>query len=425
MKLSVTSEIGRLRRVLVHLPGREIDVMMPSMMEQLLFDDILYGQVAREEHRKFQQIIRFVADEVHDLQDLLEETLEQDEARSEILADMKVRENLSRKTVAMLREAPPASLAELLIGGIEAPRGRKSEAHAFELSPLPNLFFMRDPQVILSDGVMVSAMATEARRRESLLSRFVFGYHPAFRGRDLFWMDESDEPWPKGASATKRRPRIEGGDILVARRDLLLIGLTQRTNRAGILRLAQSLRKGKSDVRTIIVVDIPDRRSYMHLDTVFTIINRNECLVHAPVILKGGAEEADVYEIDLGKRAAFRQVSPLLRALKKHGLDLDPIVCGGANPIDRQREQWTDGANAFTLAPGIILGYERNVRTAEELARRGYHLVYEDDLLLGRTELETWTDRKYAIQISGDELSRARGGPRCMTMPLERDELSS
>ncbi len=425
MKLSVTSEIGRLRRVLVHLPGREIDVMMPSMMEQLLFDDILYGQVAREEHRKFQQIIRFVADEVHDLQDLLEETLEQDEARSEILADMKVRENLSRKTVAMLREAPPASLAERLIGGIEAPRGRKSEAHAFELSPLPNLFFMRDPQVILSDGVMVSAMATEARRRESLLSRFVFGYHPAFRGRDLFWMDEADEPWPKGASATKRRPRIEGGDILVARRDLLLIGLTQRTNRAGILRLAQSLRKGKSDVRTIIVVDIPDRRSYMHLDTVFTIINRNECLVHAPVILKGGAEEADVYEIDLGKRAAFRQVGPLLRTLKKHGLDLDPIVCGGANPIDRQREQWTDGANAFTLAPGIILGYERNVRTAEELARRGYHLVYEDDLLLGRTELETWTDRKYAIQISGDELSRARGGPRCMTMPLERDELSS
>jgi arginine deiminase len=425
MKLSVTSEIGRLRRVLVHLPGREIDVMMPSMMEDLLFDDILYGQVAREEHRKFQQIIRFVADEVHDFQDLLEETLEQEEARREILADMKVRESLSRKTVAMLKEEPPASLAEMLIGGIEAPRAQKSEAHAFELSPLPNLFFMRDPQVILSDGVMISAMATEARRRESLLSRFVFAYHPAFQGRDLFWMDESDEPWPKGASASKRKPRIEGGDILVARRDLLLIGLTERTNRAGILRLAQSLRNGKSDVKTIIVIDIPNRRSYMHLDTVFTIINRHECLAHAPVILEGGPEEADVYEIDLGKRPAFRQVGPLLRTLKKRGLDLEPIVCGGANPIDQQREQWTDGANAFTLAPGIILGYERNVRTAEQLARRGYHLIYEDDLLLGRTELETWTDKKYAIQVSGYELSRARGGPRCMTMPLEREELAS
>ena len=425
MKLSVTSEIGRLRRVLVHLPGHEIDVMMPSMMEQLLFDDILYGQVAREEHRKFQQIIRYVADEVHDLQDLLEETLEQDEARREIIADLKLRENLSRKTIAMLREEPPAALAEMLIGGIEAPRAQKSEAHAFELSPLPNLFFMRDPQVILSDGVMISAMATEARRRESLLSRFVFGYHPAFQGRDLFWMDDSDTPWPKGATASKRKPRIEGGDILIARRDLLLIGLTERTNRPGILRLAQSLRKGKSDVKTIVVVDIPNRRSYMHLDTVFTIINRNECLVHAPLILEGGAEEADVYEISLGKPPAFRQVGPLLRTLKKHGLDLEPIVCGGPNPIEQQREQWTDGANAFTLAPGIILGYERNVRTAEQLARRGYHIVYEDDLLLGRTELETWTDAKYAIQISGYELSRARGGPRCMTMPLERDELAS
>ncbi len=423
MKLSVTSEIGRLRRVLVHLPGHEIDIMMPSMMSELLFDDILYGQVAREEHRKFQQIIRFVADEIHDLQDLLEETLEQEEARREILADMKIRENLSRRTLAMLREEPPARLAELLIVGIEAPRGQKSAKHAFELSPVPNLFFMRDPQVILSDGVMISAMATEARRRESLLSRYVFGYHPTFRGQDLFWMDHYDKPWPKAASAARRIPRIEGGDILVPRRDLLLIGLTERTNRAGILRLAQSLRQGKSDVKTIVVVDLPNRRSFMHLDTVFTIINRNECLIHAPLFLEGGAEEADVYEIDLGKRPVFRQVGPLLRTLRRHGLDLEPIVCGGPNPIEQQREQWTDGANAFTLAPGIILGYERNVRTAEELARRGYHIVYEDDLLLGRTELETWTDRKYAIQISGFELSRARGGPRCMTMPLERDEI--
>ncbi len=424
MKLSVTSEIGRLRRVLVHLPGHEIDVMMPSMMSELLFDDILYGQVAREEHRKFQQIIRFIADEVIDLQDLLEETLAQDEARREIVADMKVRENLSRRTIAMLGEEPPGRLAELLITGVEAPRAQKSVKHAFELAPVPNLFFMRDPQVILSDGVMISAMATEARRRESLLSRYVFAYHPAFRGQDLFWMDPTDKPWPKEASATRRLPRIEGGDILIPRRDLLLIGLSERTNRAGILRLAQSLRKGKSEVKTIVVVDIPNRRSYMHLDTVFTIISRSECLAHAPVILEGGAEQADVYAIDLGKRPAFRRVRPLLRTLKKHGLDLEPIVCGGANPIDQQREQWTDGANAFTLAPGVILGYERNVRTAEELARRNYHIVYEDDLLLGRTELETWTDKKYAIQISGFELSRARGGPRCMTMPLERDEIS-
>ena len=113
----------------------------------------------------------------------------------------------------------------------------------------------------------------------------------------------------------------------------------------------------------------------------------------------------------------------MLAALRRRGIDLDPIACGGKKAVDQQREQWTDGANAFALAPGIVMLYERNVRTAEELAAHGYHIVYEDDLLLGRTELETWTKKKYAIQIQGHELSRARGGPRCMTMPLERDDV--
>ena len=123
------------------------------------------------------------------------------------------------------------------------------------------------------------------------------------------------------------------------------------------------------------------------------------------------------------KSITYSDQKSLLGALKKKGFDLEPIYCGGKKAVDQQREQWTDGANAFTLAPGIVLLYERNVRTAEELAKHGYHIVYEDDLLLGRTELETWTDRKYAIQIQGNELSRARGGPRCMTMPLEREDV--
>ncbi|HVR42660.1 MAG TPA: arginine deiminase family protein [Thermoanaerobaculia bacterium] len=422
MKLSVTSEIGRLRSVLVHLPGREIDVMMPSMMEQLLFDDILYGQLAREEHRKFQQVVRYVADEVYDLQDLLEEALEDEETRTAILADLARREPLSQRTIAMLREQPPRGIAEMLVAGIEAPETGNGEAHAFELQPVPNLFFMRDPQVVFGDGVIVSAMATEARRRESLLSRYVFGFHPSFRGQDLFWLDHYDTPWPKTAAGVRRLPTIEGGDVLVARRDLLLVGVTERTNRAGVERLAESLREGASEVKSILVVEIPQRRSYMHLDTVFTIISADECLVHAPVILEGGAEEAEVYELDLQrKQLSFNPVHSLLSALREKGMELEPIPCGGRNPIDQQREQWTDGANAFALAPGIILLYERNVRTAEELGRHGYHIVYEDDLLLGRAELDTRSGRKYAVQIQGHELSRARGGPRCMTMPLDRE----
>ena len=177
-------------------------------------------------------------------------------------------------------------------------------------------------------------------------------------------------------------------------------------------------------MKTIIVVELPKQRSFMHLDTVFTFTSRHECLIYPPVILPRGSQPATVTSLDLtSKSMTATPQKSLLAALKKHKFDLDPIYCGGKRAVDQQREQWTDGANAFTLAPGIIMLYERNVRTAEELAKHDYHIVYEDDLLLGRLELETWTDKKYAIQVAGHELSRARGGPRCMTMPLEREDV--
>jgi arginine deiminase len=420
MRLHVTSEIGRLKSVLVHLPGREIDVMIPPMMNQLLFDDILYGQVAREEHRRFQQLIRFIAPEVIDVQDLLEEVLEDDEIKLQILRDLQKRARFGRKLASALREQPAAMLAQTLIGGIPHEKDGKGELPTFDLLPLPNYFFMRDPQVVIGDGVVICGMATQARRRESLLSKYVFANHPLFRDSTC-WTDfmAGDDLDPH-----RRTPTIEGGDILVPSRELLLVGVTERTNRAGVRHLATSLREAGSAVKTIIVVELPRQRSFMHLDTVFTFTSRNECLIYPPVILPGGSQAARVTTIDLtAKGISYKPQKSLLGALRKHGFDLDPIYCGGKSAVDQQREQWTDGANAFTLAPGIILLYERNVRTAEELAAHGYHIVYEDDLLLGRTELETWTDTKYAIQMAGHELSRARGGPRCMTMPLDREEL--
>jgi arginine deiminase len=419
MRLNVTSEIGRLKSVLVHLPGREIDVMIPPMMNQLLFDDILYGQVAREEHRRFQQLIRFIAPEVLDVQDLLEEVLEDPEVKRRILRDLETRRIFGRKLAGALREQPAALLAQTLIGGIPHEKDGIGELPAFDLLPVPNYFFMRDPQVVIGDGVVICGMATQARRRESLLSRYVFKYHPLFRDSRC-WTDfmSGEEP------GHRRIPTIEGGDILVPSRDLLLVGVTERTNRAGVRQLATALRDAGSPVKTIIVVELPRQRSFMHLDTVFTFTSRTECLIYPPVILPGGSQAATVTTIDLTKRGiSYAPQKSLLGTLKKRGFDLEPIYCGGRSAVDQQREQWTDGANAFTLAPGIILLYERNVRTAEELSAHGYHIVDEDDLLLGRTELETRTDTKYAIQMAGHELSRARGGPRCMTMPLEREEL--
>lgn len=421
MRLHVTSEIGRLKSVLVHLPGREIDMMVPPMMAQLLFDDILYGQVAREEHRRFQQLLRYVATDVHDIQDLLEETLEDEEVKEQIVRDLAHRNGFTRRLTSWLLEQPPGALAEVLIGGIVKEQ-ESGQLPKFELFPLPNYFFMRDPQIVIGDGVIVCAMATQARRRESLLSKYVFQHHKSFRGRDLFWVDFMESGAEK--VKTKNTPTIEGGDVLVPRRDILLIGASERTNKASVQQIARALKKSNSAVRTIIVVELPKSRSFMHLDTVFTLTNRHECLVYPPVILPRGSQAAKVSRIDLTKRSiTFSPQKSLLGALKKEGMDLEPIYCGGKAVLDQQREQWTDGANAFTLAPGVVLLYERNVRTAEELNAHGYNIVYEDDLLLGRTELETWTDKKYALQIQGNELSRARGGPRCMTMPLEREDV--
>jgi arginine deiminase len=422
MHLNVTSEIGKLKSVLVHLPGREIDLMVPPMMAQLLFDDILYGQVAREEHRRFQQLIRFIADEVIDIEDLLAEVLQDADAKEHIVRDLGKRNRLRRPIVDRLLEEPAEKLAETLIGGILREQEVSGDLPKFDLFPVPNLFFSRDPQIVIGDGVVISSMATQARRRESLLSKYVFENHPSFRDEKMFFVDfmagEPERPMARNL------PTLEGGDLLVLSRDIILIGITERTNRAGVQELAKALKASGSAVRTMIVVEMPKQRSFMHLDTVFTFTSHHECLIYPPVILPGGSQAAKVTSIDLTRRnVTSKQEKSLLGALKRLGHDMEPIYCGGPRSLDQQREQWTDGANAFTLAPGVILMYERNVRTTEELAAHGYNIIYEDDLLLGRVEMETWTDKKYALLIPGHELSRARGGPRCMTMPLVREDI--
>jgi arginine deiminase len=213
--------------------------------------------------------------------------------------------------------------------------------------------------------------------------------------------------------------------VLVLREDLLAIGYSERTEKTTIERLAEAFKSRKSPIKRILVVAIPPARSFMHLDTVFTMISPDECLVYGPMILPDGAEEADVYECDLTKREiTWTTEKDLLSALKVQKLDVKPIRCGGEDPIAERREQWTDGANAFALAPGVVLLYDRNEATAAELNRAGYSVVDEADLLLGREELELWKPgKKYAILLAAHELSRARGGPRCMAMPLVREDL--
>lgn len=421
--LRVTSEIGRLRTVLVHEPGPEVDRMVPQMMEELLFDDILFGERAREEHRRFRRLLQLLGIEVVEVRDLLVETLALPEARGWLW------HILRPELPAELRDPPDSvaadQLTSCLVSGVvpdEAGHGVEI-GDLFRLTPVPNWCFQRDPQVVLHDGVVFSAMATAARWRESLIARCIFRFHPRFAPLQVL-CDPLQPEEERSRMLGFDRPRLEGGDVLVPAPDLLAVGLSERTNRVAVEILARSLAGRDEGPRWLEVVALPHRRAYMHLDTVFTPADRDAALVHFPVIDPDGTETAQVYEIDL--HAADLTPShrgTLLETLAARGLELEPIPCGGADPISQQREQWTDGANTVALAPGVIALYDRNVATVAELDRRGWRVVTADDVLLGREEVDLDRARRTCLLLSSFEIARARGGPHCLTHPLRRDDL--
>ncbi len=422
MALRVNSEIGRLRRVLVHRPGAEIDTMIPELMEDLLFDDILYGEEARGEHDMFREVLERAGVEVLEAETLLGEVLEDEAIARDSIARLERRYQLSADLTARLRSVTPAELAALLIAGIrtgspEAERQRRF----FAMDPVPNYFFQRDPQFVLGDRAIVSAMATEAREREPMLARLIFQNHPELESdrppslleRPMYGGPDFD---PEAMLST-----VEGGDVLVPSDKVVMVGLSERTNRRGIEALAMKLRGDQSTFEHLIVVELPAKRSFMHLDTVLTFVDRGLCLAHQPVTQPGRAQSAHASVVDLNaEQLAFRLSDSVGDALAEVGLDVEIVPCGGGDRIDQEREQWTDGANAFAVEPGVILLYQRNRETAAELARRGWRLLTEHDVLAG----EPIVDRgRTAVTFLGQELSRARGGPRCMTMPLERESV--
>jgi arginine deiminase len=293
----------------------------------------------------------------------------------------------------------------------------------FRLPPLPNWCFQRDPQVVLGTGVVFSAMATAARWREGLLTRCLFRYHPELADTPVVF-DPLSEAREGGQFFGPHRPRLEGGDMLVLSEDIVAIGVSERTNMVAIELLAEALAEREPGPRWLELVHVPARRAYMHLDTVFTPVDRDAALVFEPVICGDGRHLARTYEIDLRSRdLSPRECGSLLEALVKRGLDLRPIPCGGEDPVAQQREQWTDGANAFALAPGVIVLYDRNVATADALDRAGFRVLAAKDVLLGREGLLLEDQERVCMLMESHEMSRARGGPHCLTHPLVRDEI--
>ena len=420
----VTSEIGRLRRVLVHEPGAEVDRMVPAMMEQLLFDDILYGERAREEHGMFRRVLQLVGVDVVEASDVLVETLAAEGALDWLL-DVLLQDLPSELRRAM-REATPERVERALVRGVR-PDGRERGPEVedlFDLTPIPNWCFQRDPQVVLGDGILFCAMASEARHRESMLARLVFRFHPDFAAVPVLF-DPLRTDREQTLFTGVHPPLLEGGDVLVLSPEVVAVGESERTNRTAIQHLARALARRDDGPRYLVILPLPRRRAYMHLDTLVTPVDRDACLVFPPVITDGGRDRASAYVCDLHSATPDepRETTGFLEALAGVGIDLRPIPCGGSDRVAQQREQWTDGANALALAPGVVTIYDRNVATAEQLDREGFRIVDAESLLLGRDEIDPDRPGRVCVLVPSHEISRARGGPHCLTHPLVRDDL--
>ncbi|MBK8792942.1 MAG: arginine deiminase [Holophaga sp.] len=425
--LSVFSEIDRLKQVVIHNPGLEVDLMVPTIMEKLLFDDILHGEQARDEHALFRGALARVADEVLDIQDLFVEAMAEEGAKLAFIEDLRRLVNLTDATCNLLRDMPSDQCARSIITGIawdDIP-GHTHWQRGFEyrLRPIPNLLFMRDPAAVLGTAYSINSMATWAREREPLILSYVFRHHPRLRHTpDRARLYDQVTPLLKGEI---RAPlAMEGGDMLVLSDKVLAIGCSERTSTDAVHHLAESLRdhyrSGETGFEHLLMVLMPPIRSAMHLDTVFTRTSQDECLVFPPFFAGKSSELLNVMSIDLrNEELRFTTQPSLLKSLRQVGIDLKPIACGGQDYIKQQREQWTDGANAFAMAPGVIFSYSRNTGTAEELAKNGYTILPVKKLLAD-PGINLLDGKKYLIQLECGELSRARGGPRCMTMPLSR-----